>query len=313
MKDEAPVVDVGADGAWVGWCCSHCAAPLAVHGHGLFCASEGRWFATLGGVHRLLPEDRRRELQPILELQQRARREAGWKAEPGLPEVPPGHPHAAVWRRRARALRAGLALVADRLGRARWSVLEVGGGCGWAAAPLLAAGHRVAAVDVNVDPEDGLGAVERVTGGAVIPLAEAEMEALPVEPRRFDLVVAPGSLHQGARLSRALVEIRRVTRRGGVLLVLDSPVFRRREDGEAGVARAMREEERRYGVVVPRESRPGYLVLDELQPLFTRAGWTAELHDWPDRLREMAGDAWAVARGGRRGPRFPVMVARRDG
>ena len=59
------------------------------------------------------------------------------------------------------------------------------------------------------------------------------MEALPLEPRRFDLVIAPGSLHQASRLSRALVELRRVTRRGGVLLALDSPVFRRREDGEA--------------------------------------------------------------------------------
>jgi len=313
MKDQVRGADVREAEAWVGWCCSYCAAPLEVRAHGLFCRPEGRFFADLDGVHRLLPEERRRELLPTVELLQRTRRDAGWRAEPGLPEVPPGHPHGEVWRRRARALREGFALAAERIDRGPWNVLEVGGGCGWAAARFLAAGHRVAAVDVNLDRADGLLATDRVTGGAALPRAEAELEALPVEPRRFDVVVTPCSLHQGARLSRALVELRRVTRRGGILLVLDSPVFRRREDGEAAVARVMREQERRYRVCLPRESQPGYLVLGELPSLFARAGWTAEVHGWPDRLREWAGDAWQALRHGRRGPRFPVLVARRDG
>ena len=313
MKDEVASADVREAETWVGWCCSYCAAPLEVRAHGLLCRAEGRFFATLEGVHRLLPEDRRREVQPVLELEQRARRDAGWRAEPGLPDVEPGHPHAAVWGRRAGALREGLALAADRLGRGPWNVLEVGGGCAWAAARFLAGGHRVAAVDVNLDREDGLLAAERLTGGAPLPRGEAEIEALPVEPRRFDLVVTPGSLHHGTRLSRALVELRRVTRRGGLLLVLDSPVFRRREDGEAAVARAMKEQQKRYRLALPRENQPGYLVLDEVPALFSGAGWTAEVHGWPARFREWAGDVGQVLLRGRRGPRFPLVVARRDG
>ncbi len=303
MKDELRAADVREVEAWVGWCCSYCAAPLEVRAHGLFCRAEGRFFATLEGVHRLLPEERRREVQPLVELQQRARRDAGWRAEP----------HAKVWRRRARMLRQGLALAAQHIGRGPWNVLEVGGGCGWAAARLLAEGHRLAAVDVNLDAEDGLLAADRVTGGVRLPRGEAEMEALPLEPRRFDLVVAPGSLHLGSRLSRALVELRRVTRRGGVLLALDSPVFRRREDGEAAVARAMREQEKRYRLSIPREGQPGYLLLGELPALFAQAGWMAEVRGWPDRLRECVGDAFRLLRRGRRGPRFPMVVARRDG
>jgi len=301
--DPLPRGDVRELEAWVGWCCSYCSAPLEVRAHGLFCRAEGRFFATLEGVHRLLPEERRREVQPLVELQQRARRDAGGRAER----------HAVVGRRRARLLREGLALAAEYIGRGPWNVLEVGGGGGWAAARLLAQGHRVAAVDVDVDAQDGLGAADRVTGGLPLPRGEAEMEALPLEPRRFDLVIAPGSLHQASRQSRALVELRRVTRRGGVLLALDSPVFRRREDGEADVGRVIREQEQRYRLSIPRESQPGYLVLGKLPALFAQAGWRAEVRGWPGRLPEWVGDAWRLLRRGRRGPRFPMVVARRDG
>ena len=107
MKDEVASVDVQEAETWVGWCCSYCAAPLEVHAHGLFCRAEGRFFATLEGVHRLLPEERRREVQPLLELEQRGRRDAGWRAEPGLPEVEPAiltpRSGAAARRRSARA------------------------------------------------------------------------------------------------------------------------------------------------------------------------------------------------------------------
>ena len=73
----APAADLG------GWCCSYCGAPLAPHGEGLLCADEQRWFATDDGVHRLLPDERRREILPFLELYQRVRRDEGWRAEPG--------------------------------------------------------------------------------------------------------------------------------------------------------------------------------------------------------------------------------------
>jgi hypothetical protein len=147
----------------MGWCCSYCAAPLEAHGHGLLCRAEGRWFATQDGVHRLLTEERRRELMPAVEMHQRVRRDEGWRAEPGLPDVPPGHPPARASRRRAARFRQARALAAARLGPGPWRVLDAGAGCCWTAIGLLEDGHRVAAVDVNVDAEDGLRAAERVS------------------------------------------------------------------------------------------------------------------------------------------------------
>ncbi|HEX6738852.1 MAG TPA: class I SAM-dependent methyltransferase [Vicinamibacteria bacterium] len=314
MTAPVRLAGVGAAPPWVGWCCSYCSAPLLPQEHGLLCAGEGRFFATVDGVHRLLPEERRSEIRPFLELYQRVRRDEGWRLEPGLPDVSPTHPRALVWQQRARRFRDGLARAAAALGPGPWRVLEVGAGCAWASLRLLEMGHRVAAVDVNLDPDDGLVAANRMLAEpAALPRAEAEMSALPLEPGSFDLVLAAGALHYAASLTSTLVELRRVTRRDGVLLVLDSPVYRRRPDGEAMVAARMRDQARRYSLVLSREVQSSYFVVGELPALFRQAGWQLETALWPGPLRELARDLVEMARHGRRTARFPTLVARRDG
>jgi hypothetical protein len=104
-----------------------------------------------------------------------------------------------------------------------------------------------------------------------------------------------------------------VTRREGMLVVLDSPVYRRREDGEAVVAERMRAQARRYGVPMDRDRQPGYLVAGELPGLFGSAGWSREVHGWPGRAGEWGRDLLDVLRHGRRTARFPILLARRDG
>jgi SAM-dependent methyltransferase len=297
-----------------GWCCSYCADPLQVHSHGLYCPREERWFATQGGVHRLLTEERRREIQPGLEQYQRVRRDEGWRAQPGLPEVPAGHPHAAVWQARAERFQRGVGLVRARLGQGPWMVLEVGAGCCWASARLAAEGHHVAAVDVNLDPDDGLPAADLLLPPRRrVDRAEAEMEALPCEPAQFDLVLAAGSLHHAAAVSRTLVELRRVTRRGGLLLVLDSPVYRREVDGEAMVEERRRRHAARYGESLSRAWPSRFFVLGQLPSLFREAGWRLDLVGWPGLLREAGRDLVELARYRRRTARFPILIGRRDG
>ncbi|HEU0108666.1 MAG TPA: class I SAM-dependent methyltransferase [Vicinamibacteria bacterium] len=279
----------------------------------MICAREGRWFATQQGVHRLLTQERRRELQPALEAYQRVRRDEGWRAERGLPDVPADHPHAAIWRRRARHFARARSLARERLGRGPWRVLDVGAGCGWASARLLADGHRVAAVDVSLDEQDGLlAAGALIDDPSQLPRAEADMEALPLEPASMDFVLAAGVLHHAARPARTLVEIRRVTRRGGLVAVLDSPVYRRAVDGETMVAERAEEHARRYGFA-PVPFGQGYLRWSELPALFEGAGWRLEVHAWPGRAREVTRDLVEIARWGRRTARFPILIGRRDG
>lgn len=281
--------------AWrAGWCCPYCAAPLEYVAHGLLCPMEDRWFATDRGVHRLLPHERREEMLAALELDARARRE---DRAPGGDEE------------RSRSLDEALRLAAAWLPAGSWRVLDVGAGSCWASVELLERGHSAVAVDLSLDPGDGLMAVS----GAGVARAEAEMEALPLEPGLFDLVLCVGSLEYPSRLGRALIELRRVTRRGGVLLGLGSPVFRRREDGEAAVARRMRELSRRYRFSVAREVMPGYLVKDELPALFRDSGWQLQIHGWPRRGVEWAENSLRRLSGRRPGPRRPILLARRDG
>jgi SAM-dependent methyltransferase len=314
MKVSHATTTLGTTDAWAPWRCSYCGGELVPHGEGLRCPDEDRWFGTDGGIHRLLPAERRRDQQAFLELYQRMRRDEGWRAEPGLPQVPATHPYAGLWAQRAERFERAIGLCAQALAPPRWDVLEVGAGCAWVSVQLLARGHRVAAVDVNHDPDDGLRAADRLLGASQrLDRAEAEMDELPLAAWSFDLVVAAGSLHYVRDLQRALVELRRVTRKGGLLLVLDSPVYRRRPDGEAMVAARMKALEQRLGLTVPRESQSSYLVTGELAGAFGSAGWALEVHEWPGRVREALRDVIEIGRHGRRTARFPILLARRDG
>ena len=312
MRDQVQSASPAEGAPWVTWCCSYCGGPLLRRGQGLFCVAEDRSFATESGVHRLLAEDRRRQIRPFVELYQRVRREEGWRAQPGLPDVPEHHPHAGIWRQRADRFRRGMRRVEALLGGGRWRVLDVGAGCCWAAVRLMEDGHLVAAVDVNLDPDDGLLAASRLmVDPAKLPRAEADMEALPLPAGAFDLVLAAGSLHYASDLSATLVELRRVTRKGGVLLALDSPVFRRAADGEAMIEARMQEHRQRYAVALPRENQSSYLIRNGLEDVFRQAGWRLAVRGWPGLLREWARDTIERQRHGRRTARFPILLAER--
>jgi len=296
-----------------GLCCPYCSAALVARGAGLFCPGEERFFAGTGGVYRLLDEERRAPLRPALEMEHRLRRDEGFAAEPGLPEVKASHPRASLWRGRARRFHEGYARASELLGPGPWRVLEVGAGCAWAGAALAVRGHDVTALDASLDPHDGLPAALRLLPpGVHLERVEADMEALPLEPGLFDLVVAVDALHYAREVQRMLVELRRVTRRGGALLVLETPVYARREDGEADIVRRMRRLRRRYGMALPRELQPGYLVRDELPLLFSQAGYLLETAR-PRRLRAFLLDLAAVLLGRAGLPARPLLFARRDG
>jgi SAM-dependent methyltransferase len=296
------------------WRCPYCAFPLEGRWEGLFCPAEERFFSAGGGVARLLPEGRRREMRPLLELYQRIRRDEGWRAEPGLPDVPATHPRASLWARRARHFHLGVALARAALGPGPWRVLEVGAGSAWASLRLLEEGHAVVATDVSLDAEDGLLAPNRFLADPLrLPRAEAEMDALPLAAASFDLVLAAGCLHYAPDPTRALIELRRVASRGGVLLVLDSPVYSRVADGETMVAARRREHAARYGVAEERLPPSGFLPLPALSSLFEGAGFRLEVHGWPGPWREAARDVLERLRHGRRTARFPVLLGHRRG
>jgi SAM-dependent methyltransferase len=287
MRDELLETPGSHSEEWVGWCCSSCGAPLVPHGSGLLCRAEERWFATRDGVHRLLPEERGQVLRAYGELARRVAR------------VPARGPRQA--QEHARLVDEAMGRGREALGAGPWYVLAAGID---AETARLLAGHRVVAISPRAGDDSAL---------VVRARAEAELDALPLEPGRVDLVVAQASLHEGPSLPRTLVELRRVVRRGGVLVALDSPVYRRRRDAEAQVAQAMKDERALVGMAVPREVRPGYLLHAELAGQFRSAGWSLQVLGWPSAVRATAEDLLQRLRGSRPSPRYPVLLARRDG
>src|SRR6202035_5070199 len=105
-------------------------------------------------------------------------------------------------------------------------------------------GNRAVALDIRDDDIDGLGAASDflVDAPDLFKRVRASFETLPFDDHSFDIALFNASLHYASDLHRVLAEALRVTRRGGVLVLLDSPFYAREEDG-----RSMVEEKRQSG------------------------------------------------------------------
>jgi ubiquinone/menaquinone biosynthesis C-methylase UbiE len=118
-------------------------------------------------------------------------------------------------------------------------ILDIGAGNGWLSNRLAQKGHRPVAVDIFTDPLDGLGAARHY--GISFPLIEAEFDRLPFGGRQFDWAVFNCSLHYSTDYRSTLAEALRCLRPQGRIVVLDSPIYKRREHGER-----MREERHQH-------------------------------------------------------------------
>lgn len=164
----------------------------------------------------------------------------GRRADPetlaALPYLEHG-PFAREWAVRARTYEAFLRHVITPAGRGL-KVLDAGAGAGWLCYRLNAAGHRATALDWRWDRIDGLGAgaAYRTLLGRMFGRVAASFDSLPLPDQSFDIVVFDAAIHYAEDLARVLAEAKRVTVAGGQVAILDSPFYRRREDGERMVA-----------------------------------------------------------------------------
>ena len=149
-----------------------------------------------------------------------------------LPSVASDDPYAGEWRIRRETYHHLLQHVLAA-GPQPVQVLDLGAGTGWLSHRLSALGHAAVAVDAIDDDRDGLGATRFYpTEFAVV---HADFNALPFAPGQFDLVVFNGSLHYATDTAATLENAYRQLAPGGVLAVMDSPMFLADRDGAAMV------------------------------------------------------------------------------
>ncbi len=191
------------------------------------------------------------------------------------------------------------------------TMVDVGAGCGWLALRMSEMGWSAAAVDVNVDVGDGLGAASPFADEVF--LARAAMERLPFGSNSIDLVVFNASLHYGADVRGCLDEAVRVLDPDGTLVVMDSPVYADPLAGEAMVAEfaAHAEAEGRQAVEL---AGPGFVTEADLWALQdNRAVAHVGRHGDVGGLVGAVRGAIGRRRAGREVAKRPVIVARLGG
>jgi SAM-dependent methyltransferase len=202
------------------------------------CGNCGRAFERRAGVWRFLTDARGARLEPFvrqyrLVRQREGRRPAAPDYYRRLPSVAPSDPHARDWQVRRETYHHLLGHVLAA-GASPLRLLDVGAGSGWLSHRLAALGHCAVAVDAIDDDVDGLGATRHYATDFVS--VQADFDALPFASGQFDLVVFNGSLHYAADTAATLERTHRMLTPGGVLVVMDSPMFRADGDGTAMVS-----------------------------------------------------------------------------
>lgn len=221
--------------------CPRCGTVLTPAGDDrLTCPADGSAFSREDAIWRFLSTDERDRWRGFLDLYSRVRREEGWRgpSEPdalrALPEVPATDPRRTIWNIRRISLetlkRRTVAPMRARRGRPL-RIADLGAGNGWLGNRLAEDGHRIAAIDIDDDESDGLGACRSYRRDQLIAV-QATFERLPWPDESFDLAVFNGALHYAVDIATPLTEALRVLRADGRLVILDSPFYRRRSSGE---------------------------------------------------------------------------------
>ena len=224
-----------------------------------------------------------------------------------LPWTPPSDPQHAIWAIRQRSFERFRTMVLARFPQSRPRVLDLGAGNGWLSYRLTRDGCRVVAVDIYDDDRDGLGAARHYD--AEFPRLMADFDALPFAGRQFDVVVFNGSLHYAPNARATLARVASVVARGGVLAVVDSPMFDCPVAGAAMRRRSMERFRREFGVAQPIVPGEGFLIFNALQETARGLGFDASFFESQGSLQWTLGRWAGRIRHGIRPPRFGVWWA----
>jgi len=176
--------------------------------------------------------------------------------------------HPADWAIRARSFNVLVKNVLTRLQNPlerSLKILDLGAGNGWLSNQLAAQGDRVIAVDLLINDQDGLGAWKHYEH-SFTPV-QAEFNHLPITDRFADSVMFNASFHYSEEYARTLTEALRVLSTEGLIVVLDSPVYRRGASGERMVQEREEQFKEKYGLASDNLQSENYLTYTRLKEL----------------------------------------------
>jgi SAM-dependent methyltransferase len=261
------------------------------------CPADGTTYRCEDGIWRFMTPERSAYFAPFLRDYAAIRSAEGYGYDAPeryrrLPEADPDDPMAWQWRMRARSF----ACLERRVLARRESglrVLDLGAGVGWLSNRLALLNHHPCAIDLTVDPRDGLGAARHYA--ASWPAMQAEFDRLPLAPGQTDIAIYNASLHYSCDYRATLAEALRVLRPDGQIVVMDSPIYRRDASGRQMIAERQAAFERAHGTRSDALPSVGYLTWAMLGDLARELGlrwrafipwygWRWALRPWRARL-----------------------------
>jgi SAM-dependent methyltransferase len=213
--------------------------------------------------------------------------------------------NSAQWRIRARTFEYFSRRILPSRG---CDILDLGAGNCWLSHRLAELGHAPVAVDIFTDARDGLGAARHYP--THFPVIESGFDDLPFPAAQFDLAVFNSSIHYSSDYAGTLAEARRCLRPEGRVVILDSPIYRRREHGEAMRAERQASFERRHGLRSEALGSIEFFDLETLHDLERELSLTWEIHRPWYGLRWHLRPARALLKRQRPPSRFWILVGR---
>lgn len=217
------------------------------------------------------------------------------------------------WRIRARSYDALVREVIQRDVPAGGCILDLGAGNCWMSFRLTLAGYATCAVDLLTNPQDGLGAAAhyRAHLPELFPRFQAELSRLPFQSGQFDAVIFNASFHYAEDAEAALCEALRCARTGGIVVISDTPWYRRDESGRQMVIERRARFWARHGSASDSLESLEYLTDERLKALADRAAIAWTIHTPRYGLRWKLRPLIARLRSRREPSQFRIYVARK--
>jgi SAM-dependent methyltransferase len=277
-----------------------------------FCEHEGIWLA--------LPAERQKNYAQFVSDYERIRAAEGRGSDTSdyylaLPYRDLSGRNQSQWTIRARTFRYLVERILPQIkttAAANPHILDVGAGNGWLSYRLALMGARPVAVDLLVNDHDGLGAAKHFRNHlqTMFPCIQAESTHLPFASSQFDAVIFNASFHYAENYANTVSEAVRCLKPGGMIIVADSPWYRRESSGEQMLVERRAAFLSRFSTLSNSIPSQEFLTDDRLHDLEREFGFRWELH------RPYYGVRWSMRpwlarlRGRREPARFQIYTAR---
>lgn len=266
----------------------------------LQCEKDALSFNNVDGIWRFLLPDRESyytrfitDYETVRRLEERGSPDSYYYR--ALPFYDLSGKFSAQWKIRAASFRA---LERMLINSSYQTILDMGAGNGWLSNRLAALGHDVAAVDLLLNPQDGLGAWRNYEN-QFTPI-QSEFNNLPIADNSISIVIFNASFHYSEKYEETLIESLRVLSHDGKIIVMDSPVYHDSKSGEQMVSERRTAFLSRYGFASDALKSENYLTYRRMEYLGEKMG----IH-WR-HLRPFYGVRWKIR------PFFARLRGRRE-